>query len=328
MLIKGKNMDGDRYLFGGYCSKPMPAAPEYFDSDTDLPVNSAPEDFLFVHLPGEGYFFFQPKNNIILEFFTDYESGGAISMGSDFMQISMSYDFRLSVGNISNLNELTLNSVPRSKSGPINGLKQFTGLLSGDQNKVFQVERAEIWIGNSAGSKTPSVSFANQSKVGRISKVLSQVQMPFQQGVDTHPWLSALSPQNFYRSRRVFFVPAHLTVKKAAEILLHLNSEQSAVALTSDKTGEFEKTDSMQSVYDKFMSDKKQAEAYHNILDLNFITEALTDDVLIEEDPADIVSHVQSNYMPKNGFFDQFESQGGVKQFIAVTLASLTWWKD
>lgn len=76
------------------------------------------------------------------------------------------------------------------------------------------------------------------------------------------------------------------------------------------------------------MSDKKFAEAHHNILDLNFFTEHLTENVLIEEDPTDVVSHVQSNYMPKNGFFDQFESQGGVKQFIAVTLASLTWWKD
>jgi hypothetical protein len=31
MLIKGKNSLGDKYLFGGYCSKPMPPAPEYFD---------------------------------------------------------------------------------------------------------------------------------------------------------------------------------------------------------------------------------------------------------------------------------------------------------
>jgi len=33
MLIKGKNLDGEKYLFGGYCSKPMPAAPEHFDTD-------------------------------------------------------------------------------------------------------------------------------------------------------------------------------------------------------------------------------------------------------------------------------------------------------
>jgi hypothetical protein len=95
MLIKGKNLDGEKYLFGGYCSKPMPAAPEHFDTDQDHPVASSPEDFLFVHIQNEGYFFFKPANNVILEFFSDYESGGAISMGSDFMQVSMSYDFRL-----------------------------------------------------------------------------------------------------------------------------------------------------------------------------------------------------------------------------------------
>jgi hypothetical protein len=50
MLIKGKNLDGEKYLFGGYCSKPMPAAPEHFDTDQDHPVASSPEDFLFVHI--------------------------------------------------------------------------------------------------------------------------------------------------------------------------------------------------------------------------------------------------------------------------------------
>jgi len=34
---------------------------------------------------------------------------------------------------------------------------------------------------------------------------------------------------------------------------------------------------------------------------------------MIEEFPADVLSYVQSNYLPKNGFFEQFESQGGVK---------------
>lgn len=63
-------------------------------------------------------------------------------------------------------------------------------------------------------------------------------------------------------------------------------------------------------------------------MDLNFFPEQLTANSLLESEPTDLVSHVQSNYMPKNGFFNQFESQGGVRQFIAVTLASLTWWKD
>ena len=150
-------------------------------------------------------------------------------MGSDFMQVSMSYDFRLQVGLINNLTEIMVNSVPRETTGPINGLKVFSGLLNGDQNKVFQVEKAEIWIGNN-GTKAKSISFAEKPKQ-HLQSVLSQVQLPMQYGVDStsHPWLSALSPQNFFRSRRVFNVPAHLTVKKVAEILLQLNPEAKGI---------------------------------------------------------------------------------------------------
>jgi hypothetical protein len=50
---------------------------------------------------GKGWFFFKPLDQqAILEFFADYESGGAISMGNDFMLISHSYDFEFKVGMI------------------------------------------------------------------------------------------------------------------------------------------------------------------------------------------------------------------------------------
>ena len=87
-------------------------------------------------------------------------------------------------------------------------------------------------------------------------------------------------------------------------------------------------SDSIQSVFDNFMQDKKHSEKFQNILDLNFYTEHLTFNTLIDEDPSDIISHVQSNYMPKNGFFEVFEAQGGVQSFIGVALTSLTYWKD
>lgn len=64
-----------------------------------------------------------------MEFFTDYDNGGAISMGSDFMQVSLSYDFRLQVGQIATLSDINLSSVPRPTQGPIQSLKQFNGLL-------------------------------------------------------------------------------------------------------------------------------------------------------------------------------------------------------
>jgi hypothetical protein len=119
MLIKGVGSDGTKFLFGGYTSKAMPPAPEHFDTEQDVQVSSTLEDFLFVHIQNEGLYFFRPNNNIILEFFTDYDNGGAISMGSDFMQVSLSYDFRLQVGQIATLSDINLNSVPRPTQGPI-----------------------------------------------------------------------------------------------------------------------------------------------------------------------------------------------------------------
>ena len=83
-----------------------------------------------------------------MEFFTDYEEGGAISMGSDFMQISMSHDFNLQVGQTSGLTQLEMNTIPSVKNA-VNCMNMLRGLYSGDTSKLFQVERAEIWIGNS-----------------------------------------------------------------------------------------------------------------------------------------------------------------------------------
>jgi hypothetical protein len=82
--------------------------------------------------------------------------------------------------------------------------------------------------------------------------------MPMQSALDatSHPWLSALSPQNFFRSRRVFNVPAHLTVKKISEILLHLNPEQQGGIALTNNSFELTSTDTIESVFDKFMSDK------------------------------------------------------------------------
>ncbi len=133
--------------------------------------------------------------------------------------------------------------------------------------------------------------------------------MPLTSVIDTqnHPWLSGQTPQNFFRSRRVFHAPAHLSVKKIAEILLFINPEDKTFNLTNSQVT-FNMSDSIQSVFDNFMQDKKQSEKFQNILDLNFYTEHLTSNTLIDDDPTDIFSHVQSNYMPKNGFFEVFEA--------------------
>lgn len=103
-----------------------------------------------------------------------------------------------------------------------------------------------------------------------VKNVLNQISSPLL-GAEpiVHPWLNIFSPQNYYRARRVFNVPAHLSIGKVSEILLYLNPDQSGLSLTNSLV-KFEMTDTVQSVYDKLMSDKKSAEQLQNILDLNF----------------------------------------------------------
>lgn len=88
---------------------------------------------------------------------------------------------------------------------------------------MFTVERAEIWVGNNS-NKSQSNKTVEKPVANFVKNVLTQIQSPLL-GAEpiVHPWLNLYSPQNFYRARRVFNVPAHLSIKKVSEILLYLN---------------------------------------------------------------------------------------------------------
>lgn len=60
MLVKGRNPKQKQMIFGGYCSKQMPATPSDFDQEHEVQVQSSKEDFLFAYVEGEGWFFFRP----------------------------------------------------------------------------------------------------------------------------------------------------------------------------------------------------------------------------------------------------------------------------
>lgn len=49
-----------------------------------------------------------------MEFFSDFEQGGAISMGSDFIIFSHSFDFQFTVGIYENLTNIPMTSVNQS----------------------------------------------------------------------------------------------------------------------------------------------------------------------------------------------------------------------
>lgn len=151
-------------------------------------------------------------------------------MGSDFMQISMSYDFKLSVGPTSQLSEVLLTTVP--KTGSIACLAQIADSATNfEGSKEFTLERAEIWLGN-VGSKQSSVNGANGSAtIVKVLNSLRQEERSFGGDTVNHPWVNQLSPFNYFRSRNVFMVPSHLTIKKIAEILLYLNPENNNLVL-------------------------------------------------------------------------------------------------
>jgi hypothetical protein len=54
---------------------------------------------MFCYVDDNNFHHFAPKQaTSILSLYTDYESGGAISVANDFMLISFSYDFVFTVG--------------------------------------------------------------------------------------------------------------------------------------------------------------------------------------------------------------------------------------
>jgi hypothetical protein len=73
--------------------------PENLNQDSDYPVNSSPEDFVFCYNDDNNFHHFAPKEGVpILSMFTDYEGGGALSIANDFTLVSYSYDFTFTVG--------------------------------------------------------------------------------------------------------------------------------------------------------------------------------------------------------------------------------------
>lgn len=193
MLIKGaQNSSNKKVLFGGYCSKPMPAVPTVMDQDQDYPVALSPEDFLFCWVEGHGVAFFKVKGQYIIEFFTDYEQGGAISMGMDFMLISNSFDFSLTVGNCSQAKSFKMNTVPNPTD-----MSAIEKEISNCLNN-FTLETSEIWT--CSFNKKGECQVSPENLKQKITSSINSTNL-------THPWNNILSPYNFFRARSVFQVP-------------------------------------------------------------------------------------------------------------------------
>ena len=84
-------------------------------------------------------------------------------------------------------------------------------------------------------------------------------------------------------------------------------------------------------VYSKYLSNITAAEQSNNVLDLVFDIDQVNiskeeQAANAEQDSVDLVQRIQSQYQPKNGFFDHFEKNGGVNKLILVAQESLKFW--
>ena len=82
-------------------------------------------------------------------------------------------------------------------------------------------------------------------------------------------------------------------------------------------------------VYSMFMQNLTSSEKANNILDLEYDCEQLMS--IKDEDTtetSDMTQFVQSQYLPKNTFFDRFQDLGGVKQLISSGVMFIQTWKN
>jgi len=203
MLVNGTTSAGKKMIYGGFCSRAMPPVPSTLENDNQYDVASSPEDFFFVYVEKKGFKFYKPQSHALsVEIFTDYDGGGAFSMGSDFMMISYSIDFNFTVGITDPLAQLDLSTVPTCQ--------EIEPSLSGD----FKFGLAEVWTCNLNQKATVSASESLEAQKSQRQNIIQQVSSPsFRSGNQAHPWIQSLNPYNLFRTRPVFMVPSHLTVK-------------------------------------------------------------------------------------------------------------------
>jgi len=143
------------------------------------------------------------EDKVIVEVFTDYEGGGALSLAQDLMVISFSYDFNnctFQAGTKEYLEEIDLLSVPTPKDR-----KKFIDTNSSN----FQLEKCEVWITNKNYVVSRSSGLDLKQKINKSICMLSD-------SSKRHPWINKASPYNLFRARPVYMAPSHLKIKQLA----------------------------------------------------------------------------------------------------------------
>ena len=100
ILLANCQLNGQKAIFGGYCSKPFPSLGETWAHEFDYQVPFSEGNFVFYYTNEKNLHFTMLHNKPFGYIYTDYEEGGALSVSGDFFLISWSYEFQNSCGNI------------------------------------------------------------------------------------------------------------------------------------------------------------------------------------------------------------------------------------
>lgn len=92
-------MNNETVVFGGYCHSAFPGLAN-FASESDYQIPFDEGNFVFYYKGDQQNHFTMINQKPFGYIYTDYESGGALSIAGDFILISWSTDFTHSCGNV------------------------------------------------------------------------------------------------------------------------------------------------------------------------------------------------------------------------------------
>lgn len=167
-------MQEKEVVFGGFTNKNFPALGESWAHEFDYQIPHSDANFVFYYSPEKELHFTMTHNKAFGYIYTDYESGGALSISGDFFLISWSYEFQNSCGNIYDMQCV-----------------EDPSMMSFYNN--MEIQHIEIWSCD-YGVKDSMSQGSNKKELKK------------------NPLYKTLSPFNFFRQNLVFEVSKNMTL--------------------------------------------------------------------------------------------------------------------
>ena len=120
MICKGTHpaMPSENIIVGGFCQNKFPHNID-LTPDNEYNISHTPGDFLFTAVEGKWMQFRERVSGAMLEVICDYECGGFISMGADFLSLSYSEEFAFNILAQAETKVISVQSVPPAPSNAI-----------------------------------------------------------------------------------------------------------------------------------------------------------------------------------------------------------------